>query len=77
MKELKGNDSLHEEIAQNVFTGKNWIEQVPDYHLNNLDSQKVFIDPDDAISLDEINSIMIEEDVKGTITTVYNRKKED
>lgn len=52
-----------------------WITEEPTTDLTNLDGGvKLYVDPVTALSVDEVKSFTVVEDVQGTIETTFIRK---
>ncbi len=51
-----------------------WSRSSPDYDLVPIGELEVEIDPENAKNINEVESFTIDQDVMGSIKTVYTRK---
>lgn len=55
----------------------NWKESEPDYDIDTCAGTSVEIEPDDAQTIDEVKSFIINSSIMGVRSNTYERKKNE
>lgn len=70
------DENLKEQLINIYFFDDNecWIESEPDFEVSDCAHIEVSVNPEDARSLNEIESFIISRDVMGCKVTTFKRK---